>query len=1451
MAISLTKPQANIQSVFTPQGNDVIVLDFATSDATLARVDDNLTFTFEDGSKIVLNGFYNTYNSENMPTFDVDGAIIDGETFFAALDATDLMPAAGPTQQAVEGSSFNEFANADLIDGVDALSGLTLGNAGAGNGASQLAGAGAATVAAAGAVAGVTAPEVDTEAPTFTIDAGNGALITSDADLKDGEDSATGSFTASENVASFTVTDSEGNVLEFDADGVAKVEGGTLTVTVIGGEVTYTFTQDGSYSHEVGSDSFSQDFEITVTDASGNTSAPGTITVDITDDGPSITGDSAIKTVEGNVVEGSLNIDFGADATGATVTIDGVDANDDGSFTLAHGTVTIDAEGNYTYTANANATVDSDSFTVVVTDSDGDTVKHEVTVDIEQVAGPDAGDFVGNIEVNEAGLDDAGNASETVSWTVPEGYKIDSDFTANVTDAAGNVIGTAAVGADGEVIITLTDNVDHGGSDDGANTADSAGQVTITVTDGAGNDVDVVIDVDVVDDVPTINGITSETSVNDSSNNLENSDRIEFNSATIESGKGSMVINGITISAVKVTEQTDGSIDIVENGKLGHANLGSAGSGLTVNNSGVGGNGGGYDQEISHNGKGASEGILLDFGDKLAYGIDLNLSAFFSESGSSNDKAPEMVTLTFMKDGQVVKTLTLTSESNNGQFDSNGAYIGYVPEGFDSVVIAGADNGAGTWNNSDFLIKSVEFDTKPDGALVTTTGTVDADFGADDDGAGNMGITFNHANGETIETSLGTITLEVKEGSAGGGFITAYDAEGNPVFTATMGADGKWNFELHQEFQLGADGSLGDFELKFTVTDSDGDTADSSITIDSNPLPDMTNNTVSVDEAGLGDAANSSETTTWTPPAGFTVDSANSTIMDASGNPIGTVVVNADGSLTYTLNTNINHGDNNDGANTINGADTITVVLEDANGNKFEVEVNVDVTDDVPVITVGDTDSIQGGSTENVGFDLALSEGALKAAAGMYDSEIGNSFTVGGVTATAVKVEYNEDGSIKTVADTGNLRYTATDNSGAGAVNTGGLTVDTGSRNNEILAGDNSAEGIRFDLPEGEVSYVFKLGLDAFTADKGTEGTEDGQFDTTFSEVAVVNFYKDGVLVHTETVYGKNGTQTQDYKFEVEGGFDSVIVSPQENNHVGAGSDNSDFVIDSVEFGGKEVATSISTTSGDLSVDMGADGGASGVHFAYADGQTISTSLGDITIKLNTVNGVETMTALDKDGNPVFTAELNGDGKWNLELEQEFQVKDEAGKESDFELEFTTNVDTDGDTGTGSVVIDSDNDGSLEPAPEAAPTVMSFEDTYVNGGGDKLYGGDEALYGGEGNDYIDAGEGADTITGGAGDDIIVYDPSDNSVSGGSGNDLLIVGDGATVSESTDGFEAILSGSSATDITSWQDLEGLGISKNDDGSFTIDETTWEADGDTYTYIGDDTSLNLEFEIVANS
>ncbi len=100
-----------------------IELSFSLDEALFEKVGENLEISFdENGTKIILENFYTSVSSENMPSFATLDGLITGEDFFAALDES-LMPAAGsetPTT-ANDGLNFDNNASTQLTQGLDSL----------------------------------------------------------------------------------------------------------------------------------------------------------------------------------------------------------------------------------------------------------------------------------------------------------------------------------------------------------------------------------------------------------------------------------------------------------------------------------------------------------------------------------------------------------------------------------------------------------------------------------------------------------------------------------------------------------------------------------------------------------------------------------------------------------------------------------------------------------------------------------------------------------------------------------------------------------------------------------------------------------------------------------------------------------------------------------------------------------------------------------------------------------------------------------------------------------------------------------------------------------------------------------------------------------------------------------------------------------------------------------
>jgi VCBS repeat-containing protein len=138
----------------------------------------------------------------------------------------------------------------------------------------------------------------------------------------------------------------------------------------------------------------------------------------------------------------------------------------------------------------------------------------------------------------------------------------------------------------------------------------------------------------------------------------------------------------------------------------------------------------------------------------------------------------------------------------------------------------------------------------------------------------------------------------------------------------------------------------------YTIKDGDGDLTTATLTIDVNDVTVTASDTEAlVNEAGLdtGSLADDSDIYNGAiTPAGGTGPYTYTLTSSADG-AYGSLVLNPDGSYTYTLDTAYDTTpDADDGTNTEQDRDSFTYQVEDANGNTTTGTIFVDIIDDVP-----------------------------------------------------------------------------------------------------------------------------------------------------------------------------------------------------------------------------------------------------------------------------------------------------------------------------------------------------------------------------------------------------------------------------------------------------------------------------------------------------------------------
>ncbi len=403
--ISLQKPAAGETSVLTPQGSDRLVFNFDSSNATLTRNGEDLTFSFEDGSSLVLSDFYVAYTADNMPTFMVGGEEVRGQEFFAAL-AEDLMPAAGVSALMQSSGGSVDTLTGNLLEGLNRMGGLdqsfnTTATHGSYTGTSAASTLRVAEVVTAPAHESVMPPKAENHDPiaedvTVTVTESGAAHEDANPDTPPTNDTVS--------KGQIVATDEDGDDLEFSFE-----DGSTGTVEGEYGD--FTLNPDGSFSYELNDsvdntiedpvdvlsegESVEESFTVEVEDGKGgSTTVTVTVTVTGTNDKPEISFESSDFTLSENdydgdasnddlVATGSITItDYDSDGDEQTLDITGT-----GSTTVekdvitvegTYGTLTVQPNGKYTY--ELYTPQDGVKYDALAALTDGETPKESFSV---------------------------------------------------------------------------------------------------------------------------------------------------------------------------------------------------------------------------------------------------------------------------------------------------------------------------------------------------------------------------------------------------------------------------------------------------------------------------------------------------------------------------------------------------------------------------------------------------------------------------------------------------------------------------------------------------------------------------------------------------------------------------------------------------------------------------------------------------------------------------------------------------------------------------------------------------------------------------------------------------------------------------------------------------------------------------------------------------------------
>lgn len=285
--------------------------------------------------------------------------------------------------------------------------------------------------------------------------AANGGDVSVDEDdLPAGSDTlkesltGTGTFqiSAPDGVSTLSIRDANNQTLNIVSGGVAPAFpvsittplGNTLTVTgynAATGIITYTYTLGGAETHAAGAgqNPLPENFTVTLTDTDGST-ATDTLSAIIIDDVPTANNDTYAPLVTAPTVISGLFVNdvFGADGVNTATSVTA--ANGVG------GTVVYNNNGTFTFTPTAGFNGQG-SFTYTITDADGDQSTATVTVaNIQTNTQPTAG--TQSITVDEDGLPggiangtgDVAGAAITQSGTLIHAFNGDGPSTPASSD---------------------------------------------------------------------------------------------------------------------------------------------------------------------------------------------------------------------------------------------------------------------------------------------------------------------------------------------------------------------------------------------------------------------------------------------------------------------------------------------------------------------------------------------------------------------------------------------------------------------------------------------------------------------------------------------------------------------------------------------------------------------------------------------------------------------------------------------------------------------------------------------------------------------------------------------------------------------------------------------------------------------------------------------------------
>lgn len=776
------------------------------------------------------------------------------------------------------------------------------------------------------------------------------------------------------------------------------------------------------------------------------------------------------------------------------------------------------------------------------------------------------------------------------------------------------------------------------------------------------------------------------------------------------------------------------------------------------------------------------------------------------------------------------KRLTLKDTDGvpgNDTADSNGGYLPdtsneysllvTIPGPVSKIVIEHDQNGG---NNTGINITDVYFD-----APIVDDGTAGNDVlkGGDGDDSifGEDGDdTLKGENdddvldgGEGADSLVGGSGNDALTGGAGNDIVLG-GADADTIFggagDVVDGGSGGFNADplLNTDLDVLDLTGQGPFFLDNVTPDSNGNGINGTVVFVN---PDGTPNGLTIEfteiEEVLGDEINRGpdavdDTVTTDEDTAVTIDVlANDTdpdgdpltVTDASS-PDGDVVINPDGTITFTPDENFN------------GDTTITYTIEDGNGGMDTAMVDVTVNpmndDPVAVDDVASTDEDVAVVIDLIGNDTDVDGDPLDIGSVSVDPAEGSVVDNGDGTVTFTPApDFN---------GTATITYTVVDGQGGsddgeaivsvGPVNDAPDAIDDTATTDEdtpvtidVLANDTDVDGDPLEIVGASVP-----------AAQGTVDIVGGQLVYTPAE----NFNGDAIITYSISD-GNGGTDMAEVL---------VTVNPVNDDPV-AEDDNAvtpfntavivPVLANDTDVDG-DMLTVIDATSPNGTVDINPDGtitftpnngfeGPAVVHYTVSDGNGgTDTAQVFITVEEQPLDGIVEGT----DDGELIDENYTGDPEGDMVDNEDNIFSNDPDKANDDIIEAGGGDDTieggEGsdtiDGGSGDDLIDSST-GNLAPDKgfpnDAGTPIPGFPFGYP--ADDDPEDDRDFVDGGAGNDTISTGDDADTIVGGTGDDVIDGGIDDDEISGDDGADRIVGGEGNDLIEGGIGDDTIYAG----------------------------------------------------------